>query len=91
MDNDVIFLCMVFVKKQKKSLKMMTDEKPCMTSDLDVPGNGLGFYHWDREKAEDLVRKRSKREGLKEADSAACGKEDVKLGQQLHLGLVTGE
>lgn len=58
-DNDVIFLCMVFVKKQKKFLKMMTDEMPCMTSNLDVPGNGVGFYHRDREKAEGLVRKQS--------------------------------
>lgn len=28
---------------------------------------------------------------MKEADSAACGKEDVKLGQQLHSGMQTAE
>lgn len=28
---------------------------------------------------------------MKEADSAACGKEDVKLGQQLHLVIQTAE
>lgn len=31
------------------------------------------------------------RGGLKEADSAACGKEDVKLGQQPHLGILPAE
>ncbi len=28
---------------------------------------------------------------MREADSAACGKEDVKLGQQLHLGIQPAE
>lgn len=28
---------------------------------------------------------------MREADSAACGKEDVKLGQQLHFGIQPAE
>lgn len=31
------------------------------------------------------------REGLREADSAACSEEDVELGHLLHLGILTAE
>lgn len=66
-----------------------------ITSQLVTRGHTHAWFQCLRQWNQILLGRaeirQSQKEGLKEADSAACGKEHVKLGQQPHLGIQPAE